>query len=53
MIIAVSDVHLGYYCADAVQFKNFLKNAADKSDVDQFVLLGDIYRGFSGESSRR
>lgn len=42
MIIAVSDVHLGYYRADVAQFKNFLENVADKSDVNHFVLLGDI-----------
>lgn len=42
MIIAVSDVHLGYRFADAAQFEDFLKNVANDDEVNHLVLLGDM-----------
>jgi UDP-2,3-diacylglucosamine pyrophosphatase LpxH len=42
VIIAVSDVHLGYYCADKCQFTQFLDDIVSSEDVEHFVLAGDI-----------
>jgi UDP-2,3-diacylglucosamine pyrophosphatase LpxH len=42
VIIATSDVHLGYYCSDQSLFKKFLDDIVDKEDVEYFVLVGDI-----------
>ena len=42
MIIAVSDVHLGYNKCDCETFTSFL-NKCTESNIDHLVLLGDIF----------
>lgn len=42
VIIATSDVHLGYYCSDENLFKKFLDDVVDTKEVTHFVLVGDI-----------
>jgi UDP-2,3-diacylglucosamine pyrophosphatase LpxH len=42
MIIAVSDVHLGYAACDSAAFTSFL-DLCTKSHIDDLVLLGDIF----------
>jgi UDP-2,3-diacylglucosamine pyrophosphatase LpxH len=42
VIVATSDVHLGYYCSDENLFKRFLDDVVDTKEVTHFVLVGDI-----------
>ena len=44
MIIAVSNVHLGYENSKTEDFKNFINSeVSDLGTDDHFVLLGDIF----------
>jgi UDP-2,3-diacylglucosamine pyrophosphatase LpxH len=45
MIIAISDLHLGYEKSDVANFENFINKYVSKelSSKDHFVLLGDIF----------
>lgn len=45
MIIAISDVHLGYEKSDKDNFKRFIDNyvSEELNKADHFVLLGDIF----------
>lgn len=41
MIIAVSDVHLGYAKSNSETFREFMERCG-KIDIDHFVILGDL-----------
>lgn len=43
MIIAVSDVHLGWSRSDVVTFKDFLHEIVDSEPVEHVILVGDIF----------
>lgn len=42
MIVAVSDVHLGYEKCNRESFEDFIDNFLAKEDIEHLVLLGDI-----------
>jgi len=42
MIIALSDVHLGYYQSDVKNFKEFLESLKNNDEIEHVVLLGDF-----------
>ncbi len=43
MIVAVSDMHLGYSHSNESLFREFLKEIAENTEVDYFVLAGDLF----------
>jgi len=43
IIVAVSDIHLGYSNSNEDEFDAFLKEMANRSDVDTLVILGDCF----------
>lgn len=42
MIVAISDVHLGYEKCDTDLFLRFIEEFLEQEDIEQLVLLGDI-----------
>jgi UDP-2,3-diacylglucosamine pyrophosphatase LpxH len=42
MIVAVSDVHLGFSCCDEDPFRKFLEEISLNPHIDHVVLIGDI-----------
>jgi UDP-2,3-diacylglucosamine pyrophosphatase LpxH len=42
MIVAISDVHLGYEKCNIEQFESFITNFLEKEEIKDLVLLGDI-----------
>ena len=42
VIIAVSDVHIGYDKANVSEFNRFLEEISHRSDVSRLVILGDL-----------
>jgi UDP-2,3-diacylglucosamine pyrophosphatase LpxH len=43
VILAVSDVHIGYSKSDVDDFKAFLKETINRPEVESFVVLGDCF----------
>ncbi len=42
VILAVSDIHLGYSQSNVDEFDAFLQTTIDRTDVDILVILGDF-----------
>jgi UDP-2,3-diacylglucosamine pyrophosphatase LpxH len=43
MIVALSDVHLGFSCCEEGPFRKFLKEISSNPHIDHVVLMGDIF----------
>ena len=43
VILAVSDVHIGYEKSNADQFNLFLEETSSRTDVSRLVILGDLF----------
>ncbi|MGC1123213.1 MAG: UDP-2,3-diacylglucosamine diphosphatase [Candidatus Methanofastidiosia archaeon] len=43
MIVALSDVHLGFSCCDEGPFRKFLREISSNPHIDHVVLIGDIF----------